>query len=257
MKSTIKLLLVDDEKHLLLTLSDRLISEGFEVVTASSGENALAILEETNPNLVILDISMPGMGGVGFLRRISNPDGSTTYPVLVLTARGNMKDFFESIQVDGFLGKPCDEEELIAKIHDIVGKHQQTNEKAARTKKRILFAEDDETRISPIRNALQNAGYEVIHTHDGPSVLDQCVSVKPDLILLKEILSGLNGSAVTSMLKVMPSARDTPVIIYDETRDSSAPQPSGLDGLQNLKAFLHTANPQQLSNAVKQTIQKL
>lgn len=255
MKETpIKLLLVDDEKHLLLSLSDRLKSEGFDVTTANSGENALARLDETTPDLIILDISMPGMGGVGFLRRITRADGSTAYPVLVLTARGNMKDFFESVQVDGFLGKPCDESDLIAKIQEIVGHHKQSTKKAARTKKRILLAEDDERHIKPITHTLESAGYEVELIRTGPNVLDKGVSIQPDLFLLKEILAGLNGSSVASMLQVMPSVCKTPVILFDHSRTDEAPKPKGVDSLQNIKSFLCTADPARLCSAANRVL---
>ena len=68
-------LLVDDDTSLLVTLSDFLKFEGYHVVTADSGEEALRRLEEIRPDLIILDMSMPGMGGVGFLKAISSSGG--------------------------------------------------------------------------------------------------------------------------------------------------------------------------------------
>ena len=60
------ILLVDDEKHLLVSLRDYLTFEHFTVTTAQSGEEALEVLERITPDLIVLDISMPGMGGMGF-----------------------------------------------------------------------------------------------------------------------------------------------------------------------------------------------
>lgn len=250
----ISLLLVDDEKHLLLSLSDHLLHEGFKVATATSGEDALAKLDATAPDLIILDISMPGMGGVGFLRRISREDGTTTYPVLVLTARGSMKAFFESIQVDGFLEKPCDESELVSKIREITARHRQSNEKQTRGRKRILLAEDDGAVARAIISTLETAGFDVVRVDKGPDVFDQCVVIKPDLFLLKEVISGLNGSAVASMLQVMPSAKLTPVIIFDQSRSEGSPKPKGLDSIQNLQAFLCTDDPTRLRTAVERVL---
>jgi DNA-binding response OmpR family regulator len=82
------ILVVDDDEHLLQTLVDFLAFKGFETAGARSGEEALIKLSERKPDLVILDISMPGMGGVGFLRRITDAEGRRQCPVLVLTARG-------------------------------------------------------------------------------------------------------------------------------------------------------------------------
>lgn len=252
--SRIKVLLVDDEKHLRLSLSDHLIHEEFDVVTAVSGEDAIAKLGSMSPDLIILDISMPGMGGIGFLKRISREDGTTTYPVLVLTARGSMKAFFESIQVDGFLEKPCDEGELVVKIREITARHQHASEKQSRSRKRILLAEDDKAIAQRLVFTLENAGYDVSLVDNGPVVFEQCVSVRPDLFLLKEVISGLNGTAVASMLQVMPSAKQTPVIIFDQSRSDASPRPKGLDSILSLKAFLCTADPERLQQAVDKVL---
>ncbi len=251
----ITVLLVDDEEHLLLSLSDHLKHEGFNVITANSGESALAQLEAINPALIILDISMPGMGGIGFLRRITHEDGTTRYPVLVLTARASMKEFFGSVQVDGFLEKPCDETELVAKIREITASYQIASEKQSRTKRRILLAEDDSVTAMLITSALETAGFEVVLSKEGPDVLEQAVVSRPDLFLLKEVVSGLNGSVIATMLQVMPSARATPVIVYDESRSSLKGAARGLPAAKNVRTVLYTANPDSLKDAVECALQ--
>ena len=62
-----KILLVDDDASLLATLGDFLESEGYEVAKAASGEKALAMLRISQPELIVLDMSMPGIGGMGVL----------------------------------------------------------------------------------------------------------------------------------------------------------------------------------------------
>ena len=114
------ILLIDDDTSLLLTLSDFLIHEGYEVVTANSGEMGLKQLEQCAPDLVILDMSMPGMGGVGFLREITDESGKPSHSVLVLTARANMADFFANVDVDGFIAKPFELRELREEVHRIL-----------------------------------------------------------------------------------------------------------------------------------------
>ena len=94
------ILLIDDDTSLLVTLSDFLRFEGYDVTTADSGEQGLKRLKTLEPDLIILDMSMPGMGGIGFLKEISVV-GKPKHPVLVLTARANMAEFFADIDVDG------------------------------------------------------------------------------------------------------------------------------------------------------------
>ncbi len=209
-----RILLVDDERHLLISLKDYLVSEHFDVVTAASGEEALAKLGESKPDLIVLDISMPGMGGLGFLRQITGEDGKTLYPVLVLTARSMMENFFESVPVAGFLVKPCDEVKLVRTIRKILSTHQQKPARVPGQKLTVLMAEDDPSLIPIMAAALTEAGFSVVNVKEGPDVLDKAVSLKPDLVVMKELLPRLNGSAVARLIDVMPSLSSIPVVLY-------------------------------------------
>jgi DNA-binding response OmpR family regulator len=115
-----RILLVDDEENLLITLSDFLRYEGYEVREARSAEDALERLNDFVPDVIVLDLRMPGMGGETFLQRIAGPSGRPRFPVLVLTARYVPRSTIESLKVDGFLPKPCDLAELGEKIRAIL-----------------------------------------------------------------------------------------------------------------------------------------
>lgn len=213
---TDKILLVDDERHLLISLKDCLINERFDVVTASSGEEALAKLEGVKPDLIVLDISMPGMGGLGFLRQITDEDGKTRYPVLVLTARSLLESFFKTVSVAGFLPKPCDETKLVRTIAKILASSKKQPARAQSQRLTLLLAEDDEKLVSGITAILAKAGYTVVNVQDGPDVLDKAVTIRPDVVVMKEVLPRMNGTAVARLIDVMPSLSGTPVVLYDE-----------------------------------------
>lgn len=211
-----KILLVDDERHLLISLKDCLVNERFDVVTASSGEEALDKLENVKPDLIVLDISMPGMGGLGFLRHITDEKGKTRYPVLVLTARSLLENFFKSVSVAGFLTKPCDETKLIRAIVKILATNKKQPSRAPSQRLTVLLAEDDDHLLPGISIALSKAGYTVVNVQNGPDVLDKAVTIKPDVVVMKDVLPHMNGSAVARMIDVMPSLSGIPVVLYDE-----------------------------------------
>lgn len=211
-----RILLVDDEQHLLVSLTDYLVSEQFDVVTASSGEEALAKLERIKPDLIVLDISMPGMGGLGFLRHITGGNGKTNYPVLVLTARSMLENFFDSVAVAGFLTKPCDENKLVLTIRKILAANQKRPARSPDQKPTLLLAEDDAALIPGLTKAFSAAGFTVINVVNGPDVLDKAVMLKPDVIVMKDVLPHLNGSSVARLIDVMPSLSGIPVVLYDE-----------------------------------------
>lgn len=244
------ILLVDDEKHLLVSLRDYLTFEHFTVTTARSGEEALERLERITPDLIVLDISMPGIGGMGFLKRISSPDGKPRYPVLVLTARSMLADFFQEMAVDGFVAKPCDEEELTAMIRSILAKRQNEAEQRKRARRSILLAENEDAIAGPLAGALKDAGYDVETVGTGPLLLERATAGKPDLIVTKEILPELNGDSVATLLDIMPATKGIPIIIYDDT-SIGADARERIERIRNVRKFIRTSAPASLLEAIK------
>ena len=113
-----KLLVVDDDKNLRLLYEQELQEEGHEVSLASSGPEALDYLKAKRPDLIILDISMPGMDGIEALGKILAKD--KTMPVILNTAYSTYKDNFMTWSADAYVVKSGDLTELKAKIKDVL-----------------------------------------------------------------------------------------------------------------------------------------
>lgn len=109
------ILIVDDEPPILRLVKAKLRVDGYEVLTASNGEEALGILENEVPDLVVLDVMMPGMDGFETLRRIRQ---QSQVPVVMLTARGGDADKLQGLQsgADDYVTKPFNPDELEARI---------------------------------------------------------------------------------------------------------------------------------------------
>ncbi|CAB5086703.1 Response regulator of zinc sigma-54-dependent two-component system [Olavius algarvensis associated proteobacterium Delta 3] len=107
-------LIVDDEKNYPLILAAVLEDEGFEALTANSGDEALAILEHSDVDLVITDMKMPSMDGIELLERIKANDAEL--PVIMMTAHGTVEKAVEAIQKGAYnyILKPFDNESLVA-----------------------------------------------------------------------------------------------------------------------------------------------
>jgi two-component system KDP operon response regulator KdpE len=109
------ILVVDDEPAIVRLVRAELQSEGYAVLATASGEEALARLDEDRPDLVVLDLMMPGMDGFETLRRIR---AESQVPVIMLTARAGDADKLKGLQggADDYLTKPFNPEELSARI---------------------------------------------------------------------------------------------------------------------------------------------
>jgi len=117
-----KILLVDDEEEFVSTLAERLSMRGMQTSTANSGQEALRMLEENPPEIVVLDVMMPGMNGLEVLKRIKAIQPGL--PVILLTGIGSASEGLQGMDLGAadFLMKPLQIEELIDKMREALKK---------------------------------------------------------------------------------------------------------------------------------------
>jgi len=113
-----RLLVVDDDKNLRLLYEQELAEDGHEVSLAGSGPEAIEYLQKDRPDLIILDISMPGMDGIEALGKILAKD--KTMPVILNTAYSTYKDNFMTWSADAYVVKSGDLTEMKAKIKEVL-----------------------------------------------------------------------------------------------------------------------------------------
>jgi DNA-binding response OmpR family regulator len=120
------ILAVDDDLEVLGTLSRTLQREGFDVVRATAGVEALRILSERQTDLVILDIMMPGLDGLAVCRRIRADTRYNHIAILFLTARGHTDDIVAGLDAGGddYVVKPFELPELVARVRALVRRGQ-------------------------------------------------------------------------------------------------------------------------------------
>ena len=117
----LRALLVDDEEELVSTLGERLELRGIDTQIATDGARALEIIKTNPPQVVVLDVMMPGMGGIQILEQMKLLN--IRIPVLLLTGYGSKNKGLEGVELGAFdyLMKPMKIDELIAKMHEAVG----------------------------------------------------------------------------------------------------------------------------------------
>src|SRR5436305_1723234 len=139
-----RLLVVDDEPNIVELLSASLRYAGFEVATARSGTEAVRVAEEFQPDLLVLDVMMPGMNGFDVVRRLRAD--SRRVPVLFLTARDSTEDKITGLTLGGddYVTKPFSLEEVIARIRAILRRFAVEKEQAPSARKTFADIELDE-----------------------------------------------------------------------------------------------------------------
>lgn len=246
------ILVVDDEPNYLIVLSELLKDEGFEVLTARSGDDGLKIVEETDLDLVITDMRMPKMDGLELLKAVKNYNKDL--PVIMITAFGEVEKAVVAMQAGAFnyLAKPFNNEELLVNIRkaiehysllrenlrlrgearvrygfaSIVGKNARMQEiyhlieKVAPTSASVLITGESGTGKELVARAIHiNSPRE-----KDPFISVNCAAL-PETLLESELFGHERGAftGATSMRKGRFELADTGTLFLDEIGDIPLP----------------------------------
>jgi two-component system, OmpR family, alkaline phosphatase synthesis response regulator PhoP len=117
-----KILVVDDEEDILELLRFNLSREGFQVLCAASGEEALEKVTREMPDLILLDLMLPGMDGLEVARAVKNQAPTKDIPIVMLTAKGEEADIVKGLEIgaDDYITKPFSRKVLTARIKAVL-----------------------------------------------------------------------------------------------------------------------------------------
>ncbi|HHW58246.1 MAG TPA: response regulator [Clostridia bacterium] len=115
------ILIVDDNKLIRKVLKDILEKEGYQILEAENGEQALSIYKNMFPDMVILDIIMPGMNGFDLLRVLRKEEENLMLPIILLTSHDNFEEKIKGLELgaDDYVVKPFNEKELLIKVNNL------------------------------------------------------------------------------------------------------------------------------------------
>src|SRR5262249_44574221 len=132
-----RILIADDNAMNLDILQTRLAVHGYDIVTATDGEAALALAREKQPDLMLLDVTMPKLDGFEVCRRLRDDESLPFMPIILVTARADPKDVVAGLEAGGdeYLTKPVDQSALVARVKSMLrikALHDTVQEQAAR-----------------------------------------------------------------------------------------------------------------------------
>jgi len=158
------ILLVEDEKSIVTLIKYNLEKEGFKVFCSETGEDALKIIKENTPDLVILDWMLPDTSGIDVCRQIKIDKKLKNIPVLILTAKGEPDDKIKGLEVgaDDYVTKPFNNKELLLRVKSLIKRSKPSlledlgifkDLKIDRIAKKV-FRENKEIKLGPIEYKL-------------------------------------------------------------------------------------------------------
>ena len=157
-----RILVVDDEEHILELVKFNLEREGYEVLTATNGDEALNIIKMEKLDLIVLDIMLPGIDGLSICKMINNKDETRNIPIIMLSARGEELDKVLGLEMgaDDYVTKPFSPRELVARVKARLRRKEKSAKAKLNTAPKKLFIGDliiDEGRFAVIMNGHQQS----------------------------------------------------------------------------------------------------
>jgi DNA-binding NtrC family response regulator len=203
-----KILIVDDEEKILKSLCRLLMNENYEIKTANSAEEGLAILKEFPAQLIISDNMMPGMTGIEFFKKVEDLYPNTIR--IILTGRADIKVTIASInegEIFRFLTKPCKGDELkitianALKYYDLIKENRSLIQIVRKQRRTVLIVDDDAIIREQLEKELKRNFFNTLLAADGKSALEKFSKNKVDILILDVKLPDMDGLEVLQKVK--------------------------------------------------------
>ncbi len=212
-------LIIDDDDDARDLLSRFLEREGYNVATASGGEEGLRLAKEIKPAVITLDVMMPSMDGWAVLSNLKKDPELAAIPVIMLTIVEE-EQMGLALGASEYLTKPIDWE----KLSGILEKYNLDSGSSS-----VLVVEDDSATREMMRRTLEKEGWNVIEAENGRIGLERLAEAKPDLILLDLMMPEMDGFEFVSHLQADADNRSIPIVVVT-AKDTTAEERQALKG---------------------------
>ena len=180
--------MVDDDPNIRSLLQQEFIEAGYTVRLAENGRQALALIREEAPGLVILDVMMPEMNGFDVAAVLKNDPATMDIPIIILSILEDKERGFR-LGVDRYLTKPIDTASLFHEVGALLDQ--------GKSKRKVMVVDEDASTVRTLSDVLETRGYQVVESN-GAELVSKAVSSKPDIIILSSLLSS-NQDVVRSL----------------------------------------------------------
>lgn len=216
-----KVLVVDDEADIRDIVKTYLEEEGCEVIEAENGNEAIVKAQKEQPDLIVLDIMMPGINGFEVAKHLKDDPNTKDIPIIILSVLAQDSQYRQGIL--DYISKPFRQEELLATVRKIFD-----NVDGKTKNKTVLIVDDDPDIVDIISICLKENHLNVDKAYNGLEALEKVKVKRPDLILLDINMPGMNGFDVIKNLKTGPAFCDIPIVVLTGTYISEEDKNHGL-----------------------------
>lgn len=194
---------------------------------ATNAETGIELAKSESPQVILMDVSLPGMDGLTAVSVLKGNDATRHIPIIVLTAHAMRGDEAKAIEAgcDGYLTKPIDTQDLLRNVERFITPSNNHVPHAAPAPvaictaetKRVLIVDDDEVNRDLLEGLLESLGHQAESVTDGHEALARLKTGHalplPDLVLLDVMMPGINGFEVAQAIRQDPAISDLPIVM--------------------------------------------
>jgi len=196
-------LVIDEDESVQKALTKILEPEGFNVISARTGQDGLRLARERNPKIIILDILMPDMDGWTVLKELKQDPHLSAIRVVLLTMTDDKETGF-ALGASAFINKPIEQDQLLEAIQ---------HHKASADGRHALVVEDDPHQRDLVLRMLEKEGWESEFVANGAEALEAVAARQPAIILLDLLMAEMDGFEFLTHLRANPDWKLIPVVV--------------------------------------------
>jgi signal transduction histidine kinase/CheY-like chemotaxis protein len=200
------ILVCDDDEGIRTVVNHHLTRQGYTVIEAASGDEALTLANCNHVEAILLDLYMPGLSGWETLQRLRNTPATAHIPVVILSVLSSSLRPQLTGDAQGWVQKPFNESLLFAEL----GRVLHSGEGPAH----VLLVEDDEDLASVIISSFSDAAVYLDHAASRQQAIRQCITRRPDLLILDLTLPDGDGFSLVEWLRNQPTLNTLPLVVY-------------------------------------------
>ncbi len=221
-----RLLLIEDEEVILELLREKLVDAGYEVAVAKDGISGLTLIRETKPDLVLLDMVLPGLSGFEILEKMKEEGLLPALPVLIISNSGQPIELERVLHLgvrDYLIKVNFDPHEVLTRVRNLLQVEGEANKKSVAAStlpggestggRRILIVEDDLLLVGLLERKFLEEGYRVYKALDADQAKRVLEANQADAILLDMVLPGMDGFTLLRQLKEDARWKEIPVVV--------------------------------------------
>lgn len=200
------ILVCDDDPGIRTVVSEHLVRQGYTVIEATSGQQAIELATEHAVEAILLDLYMPGLSGWETLQRLRVSPATANTPVVILSVLSPALRTQLTGEAQGWVQKPFNENLLFAELGRVLHRGDGPAQ--------VLLVEDDQDLASVVMASFQEANVQIEHASTRQEAIRRCLTRRPDLLILDLTLPDGDGFSLVDWLRQQPALRSLPLVVY-------------------------------------------